>query len=88
MFVVKFSEFPLLQTATIEGDEATVAQYDLDHNDVDQCIYYLDTLSNILRWASDFTWTGLAESSISTDKSYGALYRISMCDHRIEIEPG
>jgi len=48
-----------------------------EEDDLDQCLYYLRTLSNILRWSSDNMWAALAENTISTDPSYRALYRIS-----------
>jgi len=48
-----------------------------EEDDLDQCLYYLRTLSNILRWSSDNMWAGLADNTISTDPSYRALYRIS-----------
>lgn len=48
-----------------------------DEDDLDQCLYYLRTLSNILRWSSDNMWAALAENTISTDKTYRALYLTS-----------
>lgn len=48
-----------------------------EEDDLDQCLYYLRTLSNILRWSSDNTWAALADNTISTDPSYRDLYRIS-----------
>jgi len=48
-----------------------------EEDDLDQCLYYLRTLSNILRWSSDNMWAALADNTISTDPSYPALYRIS-----------
>jgi hypothetical protein len=46
-------------------------------DDLDQCLYYLRTLSNMLRWSSDGMWAALAQNSISTDSSHQSLYRIS-----------
>jgi hypothetical protein len=46
-------------------------------DDLDQCLYYLRTLSNMLRWSSDGMWAALAQHSISTDSSHQSLHRIS-----------
>jgi hypothetical protein len=79
LFVAKFSTFEFLQTAP-EGNsqflESHVRMYN-DEDDLDQCLYYLRTLSNILRWSSDGMWAALAENTISTDASHRSLYRIS-----------
>lgn len=46
-------------------------------DDLDQCLYYLRTLSNILRWSSESMWTTLSEKTILTDRANPTLYRIS-----------
>lgn len=80
LFVGKFSGFKFLQAPSEKGSPA------LDNNatyiyeaedDLDQCLYYLRTLSNILRWSSDSMWTTLSEKTILTDRANPTLYRIS-----------
>lgn len=82
LFVAKFSVFGFLQTVT-EAPKITPAVLDsgihlyTEEDDLDQCLYYLQTLSNILRWSSDSMWAALEENTISTDRSHQSLYRIS-----------
>ncbi|KAL3418993.1 hypothetical protein PVAG01_09214 [Phlyctema vagabunda] len=87
IFVAKFSEFEFLQTpledASSEDDEQLPIYTDLD--DLAQCLYYIQTLSNILRWSTDSTWAALAENSISTDRSHLSLYRITRRDTEITL---
>jgi len=81
--VTKFASFSFLQT--ISEEDPSPLNTDLylyaDADDLDQCLYYLRTLSNILRWSSDNTWAALAENIISTDKSHRSLYQISKFTH-------
>lgn len=80
LFVAKLSKFPFLQTLNGENPtylDSTVRLYDVE-DDLEQGLYYLRTLSNILRWSSDSMWAALAENTISTDASNKALYRISI----------
>ncbi|RDW78114.1 hypothetical protein BP5796_05966 [Coleophoma crateriformis] len=87
LFVAKFSGFSFLQTLVTENSSTidnTVHKY-TEEDDLDQCVYYLLTLSNILRWSSDSTWAALAENTISTDKSFQSLYRITARDGEITL---
>ncbi|PBP19238.1 cellular morphogenesis regulator [Diplocarpon rosae] len=80
LFVVKFSGFGFLQTLPAESSnftDSSVEKYSSD-DDLDQCLYYFRTLSNVLRWSSGSMWSALAENSISTDASHPSLYRISI----------
>lgn len=56
-----------------DGDEQKFGSDD----DFDQCLYYLRTLSTMLRWSSDSMWAALAENTILIDTSHPSLYRIS-----------
>ncbi|KAG0651121.1 dopey [Hyphodiscus hymeniophilus] len=78
LFVAKFSTFGFLQTAPEDNSQFldSHAQLYTDDDDLDQCLYYLRTLSNILRWSSEGLWAALTEDSISTDTSHRSLYRI------------
>ncbi|KAE9381781.1 hypothetical protein N431DRAFT_322293 [Stipitochalara longipes BDJ] len=87
LFVAKFSEFSFLQTLSGDGPTSTeedVQIYTSD-DDLDQCLYYLRTLSNMLRWSSDGMWAALTQNSISTDSSHQSLYRITGRDGEITI---
>lgn len=75
----KFSAFSFLQANSEDPDflkGSTIHIYE-DEDDLDQCLYYLKTLSNILQWSTDSMWTALANNAISTDPKYPSLYRIS-----------
>lgn len=79
--MVKFSAFGFLQSAPEEGKDLLgrdAPTYTAD-NDLDQCVYYLKTLSNILRWSSDSMWAVLGRNNVSIDSSQKALYHISKC---------
>ncbi|KAE8442299.1 hypothetical protein EG329_003499 [Mollisiaceae sp. DMI_Dod_QoI] len=78
LFVVKFSTFTFLQSIPEEGIDFLASDsppYTSD-DDLDQCLYYLKTLSNILRWSSDSMWATLARNNVSIDSSQRALYCI------------
>ena len=38
-------------------------------DDIDNCLYYLRTFLNILRWSTVGTWGTLANSKVTTPKS-------------------
>ncbi|KAL2064802.1 hypothetical protein VTL71DRAFT_3942 [Oculimacula yallundae] len=87
LLVSKFSTFKFLQTLTEEGStyqDSTVQTYSSE-DDIDQCLYYLRTISNILRWSSDSMWAALAESSVSTNASHPSLYHITGRDGEIPL---
>jgi len=77
LFVAKISTFGFLQTASENGAQGIYSRKYTDDDDLDQCLYYLRTLSNILRWSSDGMWAALSRNIISTDRTYKSLYRIS-----------
>jgi hypothetical protein len=80
LFVGKVSEFEFLQTSPEQGstavDNSSIQIYK-DEDDLDQCLYYLRTLSNVLRWSSDNMWAILSRTVISTDPTHVSLHRIS-----------
>ncbi|KAM3070867.1 hypothetical protein ACMFMG_009784 [Clarireedia jacksonii] len=87
LFVGKFASYKFLQSKF--EDASTSALHNLrvyrDEDDLDQCLYYLQTLSNILRWSSDNTWAALAHSTISTEQSHRPLYQITGRNHEIPL---
>ncbi|KAG9248865.1 Dopey, N-terminal-domain-containing protein [Calycina marina] len=87
IFVAKFSGFHFLQTITTENAsylDSGSSPYS-EEDDLDQCFYYLRTLSNILRWAPNNMWASLTENTISTDTTYRALHRITGRDGEISL---
>lgn len=76
--MAKFSEFSFLQTMSEGAPSANQSvQIYASGDDLDQCLYYLRTLSNLLRWSSDGMWAALAQNSVSTDSHHLSLSRIS-----------
>lgn len=77
--MAKFLTFEFLQTVPEDGHQFldSRSQKYTEEDDLDQCLYYLRTLSNIIRWCSNGMWAALAGNTISTDTSHRALYRIS-----------
>lgn len=78
--MVKFASFGFLYMAS-DGPQVKQADSDIVHyaseDDLDQCLYYLQTFSNILRWSSDNMWATLIERRVSSDPEQGSLSRIS-----------
>ncbi|POS85535.1 hypothetical protein EPUL_001212 [Erysiphe pulchra] len=77
IFVTKFSQFEFLNYFQIDLN-GTPKDKRLVHRgeyDLDQCLYYLKTLSNVLRWASDNTWAALALNNIPSET--GTMSRIA-----------
>lgn len=73
IFAARFSGFSFLRiTPTMDVDGNATDSY-TEENDIDQCLYYLQTLSNVLRWSSDSTFTILARKTISGETSYGLI---------------
>ncbi|TAQ89772.1 hypothetical protein B7494_g1880 [Chlorociboria aeruginascens] len=79
ILVHKFSTFNFLHTIPENPPNAMAADLHVysDEDDLDQCLYYLRTLSNILRWSSEHTWTALTENYISIDQNKQSLYKIT-----------
>ncbi|KAH6709570.1 Dopey, N-terminal-domain-containing protein [Leptodontidium sp. MPI-SDFR-AT-0119] len=87
LLVSKFSSFTFLQSLSEEESsyqDSTVQKYS-GEDDLDQCLYYLRTVSNMLRWSSDSMWAALAENNISTDASNPSLYQITGRDGEITL---
>jgi hypothetical protein len=79
LFVARLASFDFLRNAAAENDIQNgldTKQRYAEDDDLDQCLYYLQKLSNVLRWSPDATWAALARNVISTDKSHPSLYLI------------
>lgn len=70
----KFLELPFLRTQTeTAGGRTKFTPTD----DLDLGLYYLRSLSNILRWAPDTLWAVLAKKTVASDSEYPHLAEIS-----------
>ena len=56
--------------------QSSVARFD-SSDDLDLCLYYLRTLSNIFRWAPDALWDILARQTLPAEDYQPALSDIS-----------
>lgn len=77
--MTKFSDFAFLQrmhSSKLDHPDSTTLFY-ADEDDLDQCLYYLRTLSNILKWSSDSMWAALAKTTISAEASHKYIRQIS-----------
>ncbi|KFY40698.1 hypothetical protein V495_05300 [Pseudogymnoascus sp. VKM F-4514 (FW-929)] len=71
LFVSKFEGFKFLQPAeahsNASAEKPTTTHYTAD-DDIDNCLYYLRTFLNILRWSTVGTWGTLANVKVSMPK--------------------
>lgn len=64
IFTSQFVQLPFLRTPGEESVVRDVEGYTED-DDLDLCIYYLRTISNVFRWAPDAIWGTLATKTVS-----------------------
>lgn len=77
IFTSRFVQLPFLRTFGVESIARSVEEFTED-DDLDLCIYYLRTISNVFRWAPDAIWGILATKTVSPDDFPGML-EISEC---------
>ncbi|KAF4344763.1 dopey [Fusarium beomiforme] len=66
IFVSKLSDIPLLQTLAQNGEKVNQESLSFSEDeDLDLCLYYLRSLSNILTYAGDISWTVLSSKHVS-----------------------
>ncbi|TQS36014.1 hypothetical protein Golomagni_03548 [Golovinomyces magnicellulatus] len=85
VFVTKLSGFNFLHKVSGYLD-FNVNNEKLIHrcdNDLDQCLYYLRTLSNVLRWSSESMWSALISNNIPTQITL--ILGINEYDRRVTI---
>ncbi|KAF5515943.1 Protein dopey [Colletotrichum siamense] len=85
IFVRKFASLPFLRASHAIGSPAASAAsttFTAD-DDLDVCLYYLRTLSNVLRWAPDVIWAVLASTSLTVDAEHPEISQ--MTGHEGEI---
>ncbi|KAH6689187.1 Dopey, N-terminal-domain-containing protein [Plectosphaerella plurivora] len=78
-FVHKFCSLPYLGRRRAQtGNRAQDSWIALsDNDDLDLCLYYLRTLSNVFRWGPDAVWSVLASTSVHADPSRADVLRIT-----------
>lgn len=62
----------MTETSQDPGDVACSFQDD----DLDLCLYYLQSVANVLRWGPDPVWKILASTTLSTSVDLPAVARI------------
>ncbi|KAK1636936.1 Dopey, N-terminal-domain-containing protein [Colletotrichum phormii] len=69
LFVRKFSALEFLRASDEIGSASTSTNSTTftAEDDIDLCLYYLRTLSNVFRWAPDVIWAVLASTTITVD---------------------
>ena len=72
IFTTKFLSLGFLHTA-----QSSTVEFQED-DDLDLALYYLRTLSNLLRWAPEALWAVLARRTVSDDDDRQALISFSM----------
>jgi len=79
IFVRKLADFSFLRPMSASGELAPphVSIRFTEDDDLDLCLYYLRTLSNVLRWAPDVIWGVLAAKTVTIDESESQLAKIS-----------
>ncbi|EPE29628.1 hypothetical protein GLAREA_00788 [Glarea lozoyensis ATCC 20868] len=72
LIIRKLGNFECLQRSSLtETNSTTVSSHIYtQEDDLDQCFYYLQTFSNILRWSSDSMWAALAQNTITAESGY------------------
>lgn len=61
IFTSQFAQLPFLRASSGESKGFT------DEDDLDLCIYYLRTISNVFRWAPDAIWGILATKTVASE---------------------
>lgn len=96
MFVYKLSEIGFLADLKGLSSDTLVPETVLfeDEDDLDLCLYYLQTLSNVLKACGDVAWAVLASKHISTNgqlmhissKSLHSNNRASIKTYQVEVK--
>ena len=77
IFVTKFMSLDFL-LAENAGRPNTTVDFS-NEDDLDLCLYYLRTLSNIFRWAPDALWDVLSKRTVRTEDHQVPLSKMSTC---------
>lgn len=79
LFVRKFSALEFLRASNEIGSASTSTNSTTftAEDDLDLCLYYLRTLSNVFRWAPDVIWAVLASTTITVDGGHPDVAQMS-----------
>ncbi|KAF9879215.1 hypothetical protein CkaCkLH20_03448 [Colletotrichum karsti] len=85
VFVRKFASLPFLRAAhdIASAAASTTSTTFTADDDLDLCLYYLRTLSNVFRWAPDVIWGVLASTSLTVDSEHPEIAQ--MIGHEGEV---
>lgn len=71
IFTLQFLQLPFLRSAPVDASTSHEKKGFTENDDLDLCLYYLRTISNIFRWAPDAIWSVLATKTVSPDEFPG-----------------
>lgn len=65
MFLDKFRKIYFIDLGGILGEATSVAYSHSAGDEVDECLYYVNSLSNVLQFAPEFMWVTFAETNMA-----------------------
>lgn len=71
IFTSQFAQLPFLRTSPGEAGAASEPKAFTEEDDLDLCIYYMRTISNVFRWAPDAIWGILATKTVAPEDLSG-----------------
>lgn len=80
IFTSQFVQLPFLRTVPGEANVAHGTREFTEDDDLDLCMYYLRTISNVFRWAPDGFW-GILATKIVSPGDFPGLSEISKSYH-------
>ncbi|KAK3341517.1 Dopey, N-terminal-domain-containing protein [Lasiosphaeria hispida] len=88
IFISKLAELSFLRRRSVSTDTSSsegAIRFVLD-DDLDLALYYIRTLSNVLRWAPDTVWAPLAKKSIRSTAYFPPLSEITGTDDDVTFQ--
>lgn len=79
IFTRQFLQLSFLRSAPVDSSTPNERKGFTENDDLDLCLYYLRTISNVFRWAPDAIWSILATKTVSPD-DFPGLAEISKND--------
>lgn len=71
IFTSQFAQLPFLRASPDEAGAASEPRAFTEDDDLDLCIYYMRTMSNVFRWAPDAIWGILATKTVAPEDLSG-----------------
>ncbi|KAK0618330.1 putative regulator of reproduction dopa [Bombardia bombarda] len=85
VFVSKFAELSFLRRQQPSAESGDAAQFKGD-DDLDLGLYYIRSLSNVLRWAPDAVWSVLARKTVRSTSYFPPLSEITGTDNDLPFQ--